>query len=1038
MTLPSSRLALSLFLCPLLTAPFLLPARAAPVPLPLPGVCTAKLPLPSDLQFDLPGYEKKLAAFLQADCFRLLGWAHDATVRDVGPAIAQAAAGNQWVLTHYAVHGTAFVYYSPDVVRWMRDRDAAPSEKAKEAVKPVSDGSMIIKLMFNTAPAACFAGARPEQLPPAAMALMVKDAKGSRDGWFWGSFLPEPLLSDAAQMDWPPPVDFSFPWMGAGNYCVNCHASGIAEFTFSTMAHIEGSPEHFPTFMRSAIPPTIGATPPPSLCPRGFPLPVVAPAATVSGVAIQPAGAKASTPPPPAPVLTAAPLLENSHLEHQDPQHRLSHLKRADENPVKHHEAETARAKAPLPQTPIIPPYDPNASTRLRQPQIGYSPDFLANFLPPNEKPEDWSTIGALAMPPETYDHVVSGPTGPGHFLTSDQCVGCHAAGSTGMQFDMTAQPAAGGPLVNLSPYAEWRASPMGLAGRDPIFFAQLESERTFHPQHQEVIQDLCTHCHAVQGQRKLCMDQLKDPARCDNTGLYYPASERPADRKLFKRDLLNAVPYGAVTAEQKADSVYGALGRDGISCTTCHHVRLDDKTPFGETFTGDFRIGKADELIGPFDKPKQVPMKHALGITAQENDQVLSSKICGSCHSIVLPVFAADGRALKDNSLEQATYVEWALSDFRDGAQKAQSCQQCHMQSSYPGLATPLDFKIASIEEATDFPETENRLSRADIDLARRPGYARHTLVGLNVFFNQMAQQFPDILGIRVQDPMLVSKGIAPLFTTSDAMVDQAKNRTIALSITTAKVEGSQLIADVKIQNLAGHKFPSGVGFRRAFIEFNVVDENNNPLWTSGGTSPTGVLVDQNEKPIKGEFFWKSDCVPMTAAEQKDWYQPHYSEITRQDQVQIFQELSKDPQHKLTTSFLGIAERVKDNRLLPAGFDASVALAEKEKLGSTKMSAARVVEEVKPILPAAGGGMTKDGDFGPGGDVVRYRVPLADLQRTPGSVTATVYYQAIPPYYLQDRFCTAGRSPDTRRLFFLTGHLDVEKTPAEGWKLQV
>ena len=37
--------------------------------------------------------------------------------------------------------------------------------------------------------------------------------------------------------------------------------------------------------------------------------------------------------------------------------------------------------------------------------------------------------------------------------------------------------------LVNLSPYGTWRTSPMGLAGRDPIFFAQLASEtQTFHP----------------------------------------------------------------------------------------------------------------------------------------------------------------------------------------------------------------------------------------------------------------------------------------------------------------------------------------------------------------------------------------------------------------------------------------------------------------------------------------------------------------------------------------------------------------------------
>ena len=37
--------------------------------------------------------------------------------------------------------------------------------------------------------------------------------------------------------------------------------------------------------------------------------------------------------------------------------------------------------------------------------------------------------------------------------------------------------------LINFSPYGTWRTSPMGLAGRDPIFFARLPSEtQTFHP----------------------------------------------------------------------------------------------------------------------------------------------------------------------------------------------------------------------------------------------------------------------------------------------------------------------------------------------------------------------------------------------------------------------------------------------------------------------------------------------------------------------------------------------------------------------------
>ena len=33
---------------------------------------------------------------------------------------------------------------------------------------------------------------------------------------------------------------------------------------------------------------------------------------------------------------------------------------------------------------------------------------------------------------------------------------------------------------VNVSEYGEWRWSPMGLAGRDPVFFSQLESELAY------------------------------------------------------------------------------------------------------------------------------------------------------------------------------------------------------------------------------------------------------------------------------------------------------------------------------------------------------------------------------------------------------------------------------------------------------------------------------------------------------------------------------------------------------------------------------
>ena len=49
----------------------------------------------------------------------------------------------------------------------------------------------------------------------------------------------------------------------------------------------------------------------------------------------------------------------------------------------------------------------------------------------------------------------------------------------------------------------------------------------------------------------------------------------------------------------------------------------------------------------------------------------------------------------------------------------------------------------------------------------------------------------------------------------------------------------------------------------------------------------------------------------------------------------------------------------------------------------------------------------------------------------------ATLYYQATPPYFLQDRFCTA-EGADTKRLYYVAGKLDLNGTPAADWKLRV
>ncbi len=154
--------------------------------------------------------------------------------------------------------------------------------------------------------------------------------------------------------------------------------------------------------------------------------------------------------------------------------------------------------------------------------------------------------------------------------------------------------------------------------------------------------------------------------------------------------------------------------------------------TGFARTFTGSFFVGAPDKLYGPFEDPKQAPMKHALGIIPEHSATITSPEVCGTCHTVHLPVCAA--RRSLGHTYEQTTYPEWAFSAYRTGetpdgklpfgpGPRAQSCQGCHMPST--DAASPFRSKIAGIQEHSNFPEVENGLPAADIDLPVREGFA-------------------------------------------------------------------------------------------------------------------------------------------------------------------------------------------------------------------------------------------------------------------------------------------------------------------------
>ena len=260
-----------------------------------------------------------------------------------------------------------------------------------------------------------------------------------------------------------------------------------------------------------------------------------------------------------------------------------------------------------------------------------------------------------------------------------------------------------------------------------------------------------------------------------------------------------------------------------------------------------------------------------------------------------------------------------------------------------------------------------------------------------------------------------------------------KAQEATASVAIEQVNYAGGQLTVDVTVTNKTGHRFPSGVGFRRAFLEFQVLDAHNAVLWASGRTNAVGVIVDAQGQPLPSELQIVRDPTACAADPSKcdQAYQPHYQLIDAEDQVQIYQELVKSPEGKFTTSFLNLAQTVKDNRLLPKGWTVTgpAGFADDEP------------EWKDHYLDATApkGNVLEDKAFldGSGADTIRYQVALPADLIAGGSVAATLYYQTIPPSYLIDRF-TAADGEATQRLYYLASHLQVEGTAVENWKLPI
>lgn len=213
-----------------------------------------------------------------------------------------------------------------------------------------------------------------------------------------------------------------------------------------------------------------------------------------------------------------------------------------------------------------------------------------------------------------------------------------------------------------------------------------------------------------------------------------------------------------------------------------------------------------------------------------------------------------------------------------------------------------------------------------------------------------------------RYRDELGVQALPQEMNTAINRTIDHLQTKSSRVYLEKAELNNNVLVADVVIENLAGHKLPTAYPSRRAWIHFTVTDSEGKLVFESGAVNADGSITG-NDNDRNGRD-----------------YEPHYMEISSSEQVQIYEAILADRNDEVTTGLLTGLRYIKDNRILPRGFNKQTAN-----------------EDIAVHGPAY-----TDENFVDGSDKVTYRIPL---QEKTGSltVTAELMFQTIAYRWAQN-----------------------------------